>query len=89
MKTHDINVAIKELENNPLDYGTLKVPIEAGLLRRGSIRNWIKFAQDHEGLKIHAFENWGLIESTFSIEIEGPSLLIASVLKSLRSAVPV
>jgi len=89
MKTHDLGEAIRSLESEPMVEGSLKIPLEVGLLMRGTIRKWVRYAQDYGGLKVHAFESWGLIESTFSIEIEGKAGRIASVLKTLRNAVPI
>jgi hypothetical protein len=87
MITRSIGEAISALESNPDKVGTLKVPIEAGLLMRGTIRDWIKYAQGYDGIKVHAFERWGLIESAFSIEIEGEARRIAYVLKTLAFSV--
>ena len=83
MKMHDIGEAIRSLENEPNVDGKLKIPVEAGFLMRGTIRSWIKYAQNYSGIKVNAFENWGLIDSEFLIEIEGNAGRIASVLKTL------
>jgi hypothetical protein len=83
-----LNDSIRALEGSS-SIAKIKIPIEAGILFRGAVRDWVKYAQSYRDLSVHAFENKGWIDSDFTIEIEGAGERIAAVLTTLQRSLPV
>jgi hypothetical protein len=52
----DLNNAIEAMEGQPGVVGKIKIPIEAGVLARGTVSEWLRYATGYNDLKVNYFE---------------------------------